>query len=55
LAASIIGAGDPTFGGQLVITDHHEPLAQSCWVESADGIPLDESLVGHGGGPLIRG
>ncbi len=55
LAARIIGTGDPTYGGQLLITDHREPLAQSCWVESADGVPLVESLIGHGGAPLAHG
>ena len=55
LAATTIGTSDPTFGGRSVITDHQEPLAQSCWMESADGIPLVGSLVGHGDAPLVHG
>jgi hypothetical protein len=55
LAATIIGTSDPTFGGQLLITDHQEVLAQSCWAESANGTPLVESLIGHGAAPLAHG
>lgn len=55
LAAAIIGTQDPTFNGRLLITDHVEPLTQSCWVQSAGGLPLVESLIGHGDDPLTHG
>lgn len=52
LAATIIGAPDPEFGGLIEITGWFDGSGMSCWLRAADGRTLVGTLIGHGSGPL---